>query len=314
MNRVSLTFLAAVALWVAVACSGEPDNPDRTSADDPALAPPDSLARNRYERYLAFFALEEDSPLVVAWSFSANTRPGAVDREARIWLARGGEWDAFFRSTWETPPTRAPWRIVPNEGIRIIVGERDALTALLYRSDGRELEMWPGEALAGWSSRPGELVQVREASTILAERAATGRLVDISFAQRASETTPDSWAFLTSGDTHVFLRGPFDAASDSTFQGWGALRARNFAWPGVVVTATRSTAYEPARRDVPLAWQFRSPEGDLTGRVEAMSTRLEAGEGPGPQLPLVAISEVEGSIEIEDTPYPVRGVLYYRVP
>ena len=314
MKRFPSTFLTAFALLAAIACSGESSNPDGFSAEDPALAPPDSLARNRYERHLAFFTLEEDSPLVVAWSFSANTRADAVDREARIWLARGGEWDAFFHSTWETPPTRAPWRIVPNEGLRIIVGERDGLTALLYRSDGRELEMWPGETLAGWSSLPGELVQVREASTILAERAATGKLVDISFAQPASETTPGSWAFLTSGDTQIFLRGPFDAASDSTFQGWGALRARNFDWPGVIVTVTRSTAFEPARRDVPVAWRFRSPEGDLTGRMEAMSTHMEAGEGPGPQLPLVAISEVEGSIEIDATPYPVRGVLYYRVP
>ena len=92
------------------------------------------------------------------------------------------------------------------------------------------------------------------------------------------------------------------------------LRARNFDWPGVTVSATRSRAFEPARRDVPVAWRFQSPDADLTGRIEAMSTRMEAGEGPGPQLPLIAISEVEGSITIETVAYPVRGILYHRAP
>lgn len=299
---------------MAAACSGEPGNPGSMRVEGPALAPPDSLAGNRYERHLAFFALEDESPLVVAWSFSANTREDAVDREARIWLARGGVWDAFHQSSWETPAARAPWRIIPHEGVRIIVGERDALTALLYRGAGRELEMWLGEALAGWTSRPGELIQMREASTILSDNAVAGTLVDLSFARQASGATPGSWALLISEDIQVFLRGPFDAAADSTFYGWGTLRARNFDWPSVVVTATRSRAFEPARRDVPVAWRFQSPDADLTGRIEAMSTHMEAGEGPGPQLPLIAISEVEGSIVIDTVPHRVRGVLYHRAP
>ena len=63
-----------------------------------------------------------------------------------------------------------------------------------------------------------------------------------------------------------------------------------------------------------MAWRFQSPDADLTGRIEAMSTHMEAGDGPGPQLPLIAISEVEGSITIETVPYPVRGILYHRAP
>lgn len=304
----------AMALLVMVACSGEPGPPGSVPVEDPALAPPDSLAGNRYERHLAFFALEDESPLVVAWSFSASTREDAVDRDARIWLARGGVWNAFFRSAWETPAARAPWRIVPHEGIRIIVAERDALTALLYRSGGQELEMWPGETLAGWSSRPGELIQVKQASTILSENAVAGTLVDVSFARQGTDATPGSWALLLSEDIQVFLRASFDAAADSTFQGWGRLRARNFDWPDVGVTATRSRAFEPARRDVPVAWRFQSSDARLTGRIEAMSTHMETGEGPGPQLPVIAISEVEGSIMIETVAYPVRGILYHRAP
>lgn len=314
MIRFPPACLLPVALLVAVACSGEPGNTGSVPVEDPALASPDSLPGNLYERHLAFFALEDESPLVVAWSFSASTREDAVDREARIRLARGGTWDAFFQAAWETPAARAPWRIVPHEGIRIIVAERDALTALLYRSGGQELEMWLGEAVAGWSSRPGELIQVKEASTILAENAVAGTLVDVSFARQAPNATPASWGLLLSEDVQVFLRGPFDAAADSTFQGWGRFRARNFDWPDVVVTATRSRAFEPARRDVPVAWRFQSPDADLTGRIEAMSTHMEAGEGPGPQLPVIAISEVEGSITIETVPYAVRGILYHRAP
>ena len=80
------------------------------------------------------------------------------------------------------------------------------------------------------------------------------------------------------------------------------------------MTATRSRAFEPARRDVPVAWRFQSPDAEITGRIESMSTHMEAGEGPGPQLPLIAISEVEGSMTIETIPYRVRGVLYHRAP
>ncbi|MDE0474193.1 MAG: hypothetical protein OXI50_06510, partial [Gammaproteobacteria bacterium] len=79
----------SAALLVTVACTAEPGNPGSARVEDPALAPLDSFAGNRYERHLAFFALEDESPLVVAWSFSASTREEAVDRDARIWLARG---------------------------------------------------------------------------------------------------------------------------------------------------------------------------------------------------------------------------------
>lgn len=303
----------SAALMVTVACAAEPGDPGGGRVEDPPSAPLDSFAGNRYERHLAFFGLEDEGPLVVAWSFSARTREEAVDRDARIWLARGGVWDAFYQSSWETPSVGAPWRIIPHDGIRIIVAERDALTALLYRGAGWELEMWLGEAVAGWSSRPGELIQVREGSTVLSENPLAGTLVDISFARQAPDATPASWALLVSEDIHVFLRGPFDAGADS-FQGWGTLGARNFDWPDVGVTATRSRAFEPARRDVPIAWRFQSPDAGLTGRIEAMSTHMQAGEGPGPQLPLIAISEVEGSVTIETVAHRVRGVLYHRAP
>ncbi len=306
--------LLAAALATTVACSGEPGASGRGRDEDPAAHEPDTLAGTRYERHLAFFALEGERPLVVAWSFSARTRANAVDREARIRLARGGAWDGLFRASWETPAVRAPWRILPHGGIRVVAGERDVLTALLHRNAGQELEMRFGESLAGWSSRPGELIQAREASVVLSERAVTGTLVDVSFARRTPDAIPANWAFLVSEDLRVFLRGPFDATSDSAFQGWGTLPTRNFDWPSVAVAATRSRAFEPARRDVPVAWRFQSLDAGLAGRIEAMSTHMEAGEGPGPQLPLTAVSEVEGSVAIEGVPHRVRGVLYHRAP
>ena len=311
-----LLFGAALAAG-AGACSPAPPVTGEDSIDAAATdAPAREFAGRRYERHLVFFAMEGDSAFIVPWSFLARTTPGAVERETRVWLARNGEWEAFFQAEWQTPPTRAPWRVLPHEGVRLVVGSGDALDGLVYREGGRELEVLLGNTRAEWSSQAGEAIRVQEASVVLGDRTSRGELLDIALAQRTSDPPFGDWIFLLSGDSlQIFLNGPpLSEAPDTVFQGWGKVASEDLDWPEIVVTATESRAFERARRNVPVAWELGSDGGDVSGILEVGSAHLEAGEGPGPLLPVSALFEVSGSFQIGEAAYLVRGLFRHRQP
>ena len=257
-----------------------------------------------------------DSAFIVPWSFLARTSPGAVERETRVWLARNGEWDAFFHAEWQTPPNRAPWRVLPHEGVRVVVGSGDALDRLVYREGGRELEVLPGDTRAEWSSQAGEAIRVQEASVVLGNRTITGELLDIALAQRTSDPPFGDWVFLVSGDSlQIFLNGPpLSEQPDTVFQGWGKVDAEDLDWPEITVASAESRAFERARRNVPVAWELGSDSSAVTGVLEVRTAHLEAGEGPGPLLPVSALFEVIGSFQIGEALYPVRGLFRHRQP
>ena len=81
-------------------------------------APPETRAAGAvrgqlFERAVVFVGAVGDSTLIVPWLFTSRTKPGGVERTARAWLERGGEWEPFFQESWETEPTRIPWRLHP---------------------------------------------------------------------------------------------------------------------------------------------------------------------------------------------------------
>ncbi len=303
-----LVLLAGI--WLT-ACSGSEPNPGRTASQTGDTAPTGNFRGRFYERSFVFTTLTGDSAFLVPWLMSMRTRPGAVEREAHGFLARSGTWEEFYSERWESPPSRAPWRILPHGSLRIIVGQGDAIDGILFEEGSRELELEMDDALQEWTGPRGETFQLQKGAAYLSDRRVDGLVLDVVRGRGADEPEPGDWAFLTSGDSlQVVLESPELAAPGTVgaYRGWARLDFRNLQWPSVTVDWTEVRAFQPARRDVPVAWTVSSDDDDVSGVLGVKTTQIHAGDGPGPVLPVDALFEVAGTLEIQGRAYPVRGL------
>lgn len=282
-------------------------------------APADTLARARprpaesriYERRIAFLGQLRDSTVLIPIFFTARTGADRVDRQIKAWLARSGTWDAFLDANWHTPPTRAPWRILPHRSLRLVVGPEDAVERIRYREGTRDLEIAFGAPLAEWAGQRGEGYRVHGASARVAGQFLTGILVDLSRTRADDDPPAGDWIFLGAGDTlQLLLEDPDPSErSDSTYRAWARLRGEDYQWPNVRVAWSRARAFERARRDVPMAWTFLSEDQALAGTIEARSSDLVALESQAAQLPVQGLYEVHGSVRIGDARTEVIGLV-----
>ncbi len=311
--------LTVVALAVlAHGCRPDPSSMQGGEAGvEPADTAPDRNFESRvYERNIVFMTTGQDSAIIVPWFFTARTHPGGVLREVRGWLARSGEWEPFFQDRWEGPPTRVAFRILPRAAMRLLVGEGDALEAILYEEGVRQLDILIGEPIADWSGTRGEVFRVHDGSMLLGGQPADGLLLDVNRAHQPDDVPPGDWIFLEGGPSlTVVLEAPVGIPPGSTpYIGWARLGDRELRWPRVDVEWTETRAFERARRDVPVAWSIASGDGALAGTLSTVAMQLTAGEGAGPILPVDGLFQVRGTLTIDGDSYEVRGVLRHIQP
>lgn len=292
-------------------CSPKPPAAD---ADAEAAGQPGAAtvgAGRVYEHAVVFLASVGDSTLIVPWLFSARTKPGGVDRTARAWLERGGEWEPFFQESWATDPTRVPWRLHPRGPLRLVMDEGDALQAIVFEGGPRRLEVDVGATRSQWTGSQGETYLVADGAAVLADRRINGLVLDLARGRRGDTEPPGDWMFLTSGDSvQVVLSGTGPKGGVGPFEGWGRMKDKSeIPWRDLTVSWVETRAFEPARREVPVRWSFAAGSGDMAADLEARATHIEAGEGQGPILPVDALFEVKGTLRIGDADYPVRGLV-----
>lgn len=301
-----LAILLALTLAVA-GCGTEAPAPDRPAAD-PGVAP---LPGRTYERALVFTTLRSDSVLMVPWIVEARARPGGVDRRARGWLFRAGEWEPFLSESWETPPTNAPWRVLPHGPMRLIVGMDDVLERVAFIDGAQRLEVALAGALAEWSGRRSETFQLADASLTLGEATTPGMVLDMNRVRETVEGGSGDWLFVVSGDSlQVVLHTPLavDNQVEAAWRGWARLDFRELPLSRVTLDWATVRAFDRARRDVPVSWTLTAADEAVGGVLDLRTPLLEAGEGDGPLLPVDGLFEVEGTIVIEESEYPVRGL------
>ena len=265
-----------------------------------------------YERAVVFLTSVGDSTLIVPWLFNARTKPGGVDRLARAWLARGGAWEGFFDESWETPPTRVPWRLHPRGRLRLVVGEGESLEALLFEEGPRRLEVQIGATRAEWSGSQGETFLVADGAAVLSERRLPGLVLDLARTHRGESPGPGDWMFLTSGDSVQLVLSGTDAPVGGTapYEGWARLPdGSELPWRDIAVTWAETRAFEKARREVPVRWTVSGGNGEMSADLEVRTAHIEAGEGEGPLLPVDALFEVSGDLRIGTHRYPLRGLV-----
>lgn len=307
----------ALALAVlAAGCDGEADPPREGSGTDAGAAEPDTTATGRsYERIFAFASIDSDTTLLVPIFFTSRSVPGGVVRRIRGWLGRAGTWELFVDERWRTPPSRTAWRLLPRGPVRLVVGEDDAVENIIYQQPPRVLELDLGEGLVEWTGPRGGVYRLERGTLHLGTRPFNGIAMDLARSRSIRDTPGGDWALLVSGDSlQVVLQSPrqSEPGADGAWVAFVRLDVRQEQWPDVTVEWSESQAYEPARRDVPAAWRFRSRGEEIEGALRAESADLSAGEDGGPVLPVTALYGVEGTVRVEGRAYPVGGLVWHH--
>ena len=267
-----------------------------------------------YERNIVFASTEGDSVFIVPWMIQTVELAASVRREARGWLTRGGVWDGFLAERWTTPPTRTPARILPHEGLILLVRDGGAIDGIVFEEGVRNLEIILGEVRTAWTGARGGSFEVLTGSAYLSDQRIDGMVLDMARASAASEAPGGDWAFLLSGDSAQFVFAAdreHGGTVEPLYRGWGRGDAE-LQWPEVRVDWRKTEAFPPARRDIPVEWRFWTSNEALEGDLEAVSAEIQPGVGPGPLLPVRALYEVIGEVRTPAGTYPVHGILVHE--
>jgi hypothetical protein len=312
LKRRAAAALVASAAFLAGcgAPEGEPAaEPEEQGTPDAATA---TFRGRTYERNIVFTALSGDSAFVVPWLISGQTQPGGVRRQARGLLARGSTWEEFYDQSWETQPTRTPWRVLPHESLRLLVGEGDAIEGMIFSEGQRQLELEvTGGALMEWTGTRGQVFRLLDGAAYLSDQRVAGLILDMSRVHGSEEAKHGDWAFLVSGDSLQVVLENSAAAPPGTrgaYRIWARLDFRDLQWTSVTVDWADVSAFEPARQDIPVSWTLSSDDEQVEGVLQVESAHVVAGEGAGPLLPVDALFLVVGTIRIEQRTFPVRGL------
>jgi len=314
--NLSIFRSCALLLLLFASCSPGGDAPPDASLPGGGSPSSDRNFQGRtYERHIVFLSAVGDSTLVVPWSFTAKTRPGGVDRSIRAWLARSNTWDPFVSEDWHSQPTRVPWQILPRGSTRIIVGQGNALERIFFEEGPRQLEVILGELLVEWTGQRAQTFRIHRGATLLSSGRVEGFVLDMARAWTGQDSPPGDWVFLLSGDSVQLVLedvSPAGGPEGGAFSGWGLLDLSERQWENVHLRWEETRSFEPSRRDVPMLWEVRSEDGEISGTLDAVNPYLQAEEGEGPMLPVDALYQVSGALVLEGREFPVQGLIRHR--
>jgi len=302
-------------LTLAAACGDAADAPTPEREGESASSTADAMPGRIYEHGFVFMAEAGDSVLLVPWLMRTLATPDSTLRDARGWLGRAGAWEAFYGERWATPPTRTPGRILPHGDLSIVVRDGDLVDGLLFGDGPRNLEVAMGEVLAAWIGPTGETLDLMEGAAYLSDRRVDGLVVEMSRSWREAGPAAGDWLFVASGDSVRFVMiGDREHGLDEepVYRGWAQRGQQDIFWPEVSLSWTARQSFPPARRDVPTEWTISSEDGSVSGTLTSRTSAIEAGDGEGPLLPVLALVEVEGTISADGARFPVRGLLVHQ--
>ena len=268
------------------------------------------------DREFVFLSADADTSTTVAWLFRARPGGERVFREWAAWGARDGRWEVLLEEERVTPRAGTPWRVLPSQRVVLTVGSGDRISSIGLRDPGRSLDVELGELLTEWTGPGGRSARLQRGGVALAAGNESGFVVEVARSWEDPGPGPGDWLLLHAGERlQLFLAEETpvgDTRSPAGYRGWSRIAGRDGQWPRVRVEWTDTRSFESARREIPVRWSLTSPGEEIVGELEAVSQHLVAGPGRGPLLPVFALYEVTGNLQVEGERFQVRGIVNHR--
>ncbi|MSR21981.1 MAG: hypothetical protein EXR92_00235 [Gemmatimonadetes bacterium] len=266
-----------------------------------------------FDREFLFISIASDPVVAIPWFFRARSQVGGVLRERSAWIQRGGTWEALVQESELGPTSRTPWRILPGENLRLIIGEDDDVEALFLRDGAVELETRLVDFLAEWMRQVGDPVRLFAGRSLSPSGPIEGYVLDLPRSWEAPGEASGDWIFLLSGtDLQLFLEevpSPSESRIPTRYRGWSRSRLGDGEWSSLTVLWENMRPFERARRNIPSRWGISSPGGEISGELVSVNSYLSAGEGEGPILPVSGLFGVTGTLRIQGNMVSVAGVV-----
>jgi hypothetical protein len=291
---------------------GAPTNTEQTADTGRQGTPPPTV----FERNLVLMTMAGDSAIIVPWLFRTETNVDGALREVGAWLSRGDTWEPFYFERWRTGPTRAPFRIHPRGPLDLVIGNEDALEAVLYEEGSRKLETVLDEPLTDWRGVQGTTFRIHRGALFLSDRRLEARVVDMSRSRRSDQPAVGDWMYLQAGpELSLVLEAPVaEPTGEVPYTGWALMGDEQLEWSNVQVKWSELRDYEEARRNIPASWNIRSADGQLTGTLSSTASYLQVVASDGPLLPVQGLFRVQGRLTIAGDSIEVRGMVRHIQP
>ncbi len=304
---VRLRVLLGVFLILTGCGQDTPQRPASTGGTTPDAGPDRTLDDRVYERNIVFVTVGADSAIIVPWLFRSSVSALGVERTAEGWLARSGLWEPFFTDRWISPSTRSPFLIHPRGPMDLVVGSDGVLEEILYEEGPRQLEVIIDEGMSDWSGSRGETFRVHQGAVHLGNQRIEGMILDMSRVYLREGPYPGEWMFLTGPGRLALMIEETDGSPHYT--AWGRRGEEEYRWPEIEVEWSSVRSFEEARRDVPVAWEVRSDDGEVDLSLVSTGMELRTATGEGPLLPVEGLYQVSGSLILAGDSLEVRGLV-----
>jgi hypothetical protein len=315
MNRTAL--LAIACLLCASGCRSE------TASDIPSSEPVEErgnlpattgVTATEYTTSLQFLPLEGTTTRGLTLDFANTATSRGLSHSYLGWeLGRAG-WRAVLEADFQDPPTQAPWRLFPTEGVGLTVTADGDPDVLILRVGSANYTLDLEEHLDGWEDRAGTRHDLREATLTRRGERIGGVTVQHRFAipepSRPARFGPYERVILRSEDGAIIVffhtRSPQVFGDDYAWMYADGLTRR---WTALETRTVEVANSSQLRRNVPIRTWFRIPEPDIRCELtagERLFDELATESGPEPYQ---ALYWVRGWVEFAGGRRNVEGLL-----
>lgn len=314
MPRTRHVLLVSMVLGLAAGACDRGTGPEE---EVPGQEPHDFGPTAAFDRRVFFVGPGDETPAAAVFDFVAVSDSAGIHRGVRARVMDGDEWLRLLDEGWEMGAMRDPWRLVPRGPLKMVVDDAGEIATLLYRTDSLTLRLSLGGALAEYSPDDGTQLVLRQASIrvggndvdegLVEGGAVEGLVLDAQLGRaipRAPMAPADTAPASGPPDTTEEATGPVGTGATPAARpgaeafivdagGYALVLATasggDLAWiysagEGEVVRGTRlePTAwadFPEAESQVPTAWRVLSPQGRITGELEAQASDHVALDG-----------------------------------
>ncbi|MFW5947460.1 MAG: hypothetical protein ACOCUW_03110 [Gemmatimonadota bacterium] len=304
-----MTVRAALFTLILVTPLASCEDAPWRSAPPPAeeAVTPDFGPVAAYNRRLFFLGPGTDLPTAAVFDFTMLADSTGSRRGARVRLV-DGEWQTLVDEGWAMEPMREPWRLIPHDGLTMVLTETGDLAALVHR-DSVATRLEVEDALMEYSPDIGTRLVLRQARLLHGDRVLAGVLLD---AQLGRTVPPE----LVARDTAAEPADPVPPTPIAR-PGAEALLVGNEGYYAVLTTASGGqlgwvshagddnvradvritpAAWSAGADSIPTGWRVVSADGQFVGELTTTSSDRVALDGAG-EVGALAYALVTGWVE-----------------